>query len=146
MTSSIKRKISELKQRFLSCSSPEERYNLIIKLGNELPRLDEAFQIDENRVKGCQSTTYLYTIFQKSKIEILASSDALISQGLMALLISVYNQESPETILTAPPDFLKDLELEDSISPNRVNGLYSAHLKLKQDALKYLLQKQQNTS
>ena len=75
---------------------------------------------------------YLYTNSSEGKIVFQGSSDALISQGLAALLIRIYSGESPETILKCPPNFLEELGIPASLSPNRANGLYSLHLRMKQ--------------
>jgi cysteine desulfuration protein SufE len=82
---------------------------------------------------------YLYSTFQDGTVYFAAESDALISSGLAALLLAVYSGETPEAILKCPPNFLEELGISASISPNRANGLYSIHLRMKQDALKWLL-------
>ena len=91
-------------------------------------------------MKGCQSQTYLVSEFVmlEGGVKTLffrAESDALISAGLAALLIQVYAGESPDTILTCPPVFLQQLRLDKLLTPNRANGLYSMHVKMKQLAL-----------
>ncbi len=126
---------------FSSLKTAEERYHALIEMGSKLAPLPESFKTPENLVQGCQSTLYLHTTRKENQLFFQASCDALISAGLAALLISTYNGESPETILTHPPDFIKDLGIYASLSPSRSNGLVNIHLKMKQDALKYLLKK-----
>lgn len=82
---------------------------------------------------------YLHSFLRDGKVFFEGESDALISSGLAAILIRTYNGESPETILKCPPDFLEDLGISASLTPNRANGLYSIHLRMKQDALKWLM-------
>ena len=84
---------------------------------------------------------YLRSDFREGLIFFQVESDALISQGLGVLLTRIYSGETPETILKCPPDFLLDLDLMTSLTPNRANGLQALHLRMKQEALKFLLAK-----
>jgi cysteine desulfuration protein SufE len=140
MFSSCLLKQREVKTLFNACLSEEKKYEKIIELGRQLPLLDAAYQIPENIVKGCQSTMYLRSFMQEGKVFFQAQSDALISAGLAAILMLVYSGETPETILKCSPDYLEELGINASLTPNRANGLYSIHLRMKQDALKFLLQ------
>ena len=129
-----------LRSRFGSCQDAESRYALIIQLGREAPPLDEKFKITDNLVRGCQSQMFLHTYVEKEKIYFQAESDALISNGLGVLLTSVYSGETPETVLKSPPDYLQELGVSASLSPSRANGLASLYLRMKQEALKALVQ------
>lgn len=140
MYESCLQKQSEIKDIFNLCSSEELKYQKIIELGRQVPRLDAAYKIPENIVKGCQSTMYLRSFLDNGKIMFQADSDALISAGLAAILLKVYSGETPEAILKCAPDFLEDLGISASLTPSRANGLYSIHLRMKQDALKWLVQ------
>ena len=133
-------KQSEIKDLFSSCANDEAKYAQIIELGKKLPRLPLAHKIKENLVRGCQSTMYLHSYLNDGAVFFEAESDALVSAGLAALLVQVYNGESPEVILKCPPRYLEELGLSSSLTPNRANGLYSIHLRMKQDALKLLVQ------
>lgn len=124
---------------FSACVTEEEKYIKIIELGKSLPVLEAQYKIPENIVQGCQSTMYLRSYLQEGKVMFQADSDALISSGLAAILIQVYEGETPEAILKCPPDYLEQLGIGASLTPNRANGLYSIHLRMKQDALKFLL-------
>lgn len=135
MYESCRQKQSDVKAFFHGTT--EERYQQIIRLGRELPPLSPDKRTPENLVKGCQSATYLYSRLEDGKVYFEGTSDALISAGLAALLIKVYSGETPETILKCPPDFLEELGISASLTPNRASGLYSMHLRMKQDALKY---------
>lgn len=130
-----------VKDLFLSCQTEEAKYQKIIELGRQLPRLAEKDKIPTNIVKGCQSTMYLYSYLVEDKIIFEAESDALISAGLAAILLMVYSGETAETILKCPPTYLDELGIGASLTPSRANGLYSIHLRMKQDALKHLMQK-----
>lgn len=128
-----------VQQQFAACRTDEERYEKIISLGKQNPPLADAYKTPENVVAGCQSRMYLRSYTKEGKIFFEAESDALISSGLAVILIEVYSGESAETILKCPPDYLDSLGLSTSLSPSRANGLYSVHLKMKQEALKHLM-------
>ncbi len=109
--------------------------------GKKLAPFDPAWKTEENRVMGCQSVMYLYNRLEGSRVFFYAASDALISAGLAALLIDVYSGEPAETILLSPPQFLEDLGIPSVLTPGRANGLASLYLKMKQEALRHLVGK-----
>jgi cysteine desulfuration protein SufE len=133
-------KQEEVKKLFDRCTSEDLKYQKIIELGKALPPFPESEKIEANFVNGCQSIMYLHTKMDKGLLYFSANSDALISAGLAAILVRVYSGEMPEVILKCPPDYLESLGIGASLTPNRANGLYSIHLKMKQEALKFLLQ------
>lgn len=126
----------QVRALFSTCTTQELKYQKIMELGKLLPPLPSCDKIEENLVAGCQSRMYLKTTLKEGKVIFHGESDALISAGLAAILIMVYSDESPETILKCPPSYLKDLGIDASLSPGRANGLYSMHLRMKQEALK----------
>lgn len=132
------KKQDEIKTLFSSSTTGEARYQKIIEVGKKLPHVPSNQKIPGNIVKGCQSTVYLVTEVKDGALYFQAESDALISSGLAALLVLVYSGESAETILTCPPKFIEELGLTAALTPNRANGLYSIHLRMKQEALKAL--------
>lgn len=138
MSNTFQKKSEEIRQKFLSLPSAEARYSALIELGKALKPYPESLKTADRIVKGCQSTLYLAASLEEGKIFFSASSDALISAGLAALLLSVYNGESPETILTCPPTFLSEIGIMASLSLNRSNGLAHIHLRMKQLALQFL--------
>lgn len=136
-------KQKQIKSLLENCADQEARYQKIIELGKTLPAIDPAHQVPQNIVPGCQSIMYLHSTFEDGKVYFTIGSDALISAGLAALLVNVYNGETPETILKCPPDYLKELNIGASLTPGRANGLHNIHLRMKQDSLKFYLS--QNT-
>lgn len=136
---SCMQKQASLKKEFEQLLSKEGRYQKIIDLGKELPALSPENLTPENCVKGCQSLVYLHSYLVDGKMQFEAASEALISAGLAALLIKVYRGETPETVLKCPPLFLEELQIHASLTPGRSNGLSSIYLRMKQDALKYLV-------
>ncbi len=141
MSTTCIEKQKEIGQIFKSCSTEDEKYIKIIEMGKKLPKLEELYKSPENIVKGCQSIMYLRSFMKEGRMYFEADSSALISAGLASLLIYVYNGETPETVLTCPPTFLDDLGINASLTPSRASGLYSVHLRMKQDALKLLTSK-----
>ena len=139
MYDSCMAKQAAVKSIFENISSPEGRYEKIIEFGKNLPKLNEAFKIPEHLVSGCQSQTYLKAFAEDGLIYFEVGSDALISAGLAAILLNVYNGETAETILKCPPKFLDEIGISASLTPSRANGLYSIHLRMKQEALKLLI-------
>src|SRR4029077_20554700 len=96
----------------------------------------------DNLVKGCQSQMYLHSYWSEDKIIFESESDALISSGLASLLVQVYSGETPETILKCSPTYLDEIGISASLTPNRASGLYSMHLRMKQEALRMLVERE----
>ena len=131
----------KMKESFLACPSIEAKYQKIIELGRQQKPMTPSAKIPENLVAGCQSQMYLYAFWSGDKIIFETESDALISAGLAALLVNVYSEETPETILKCPSTYLDEIGVNASLTPNRASGLYSLHLRMKQEALKMLMAK-----
>lgn len=135
----LEEKIEQIRTLF---ASTDQKYEKIIELGRSTPPLDPQYKNPETLVSGCQSQVYLHSYLKDEKIYYEAESDALISAGLVRLLIDVYSEETPETILKHEPKYLEELGIYASLSPSRSNGLANIHLRMKQDALKLLLNRQ----
>jgi len=144
MTDSLHKKEMTLKAIFINCPNTESKYQKIIELGKDQIKLDEKHRIPENQVPGCQSIVYMHSYLKGGKVYFETESDALISSGLAKLLTEVYSGEEPETVLQEPPDYLEELGISTSLTPSRANGLYSIHLRMKQDALKLLVESKKN--
>lgn len=100
-----------------------------------MPSFPKNKKTEKNRVRECQSTTYIYSFLKNGKIFFKASSDTLITKGLCALLILAYENLPKNVIINNPPTFIKDLNLHNSLSPTRANGLSQIYLKMKEDAI-----------
>jgi len=138
MSESFQNKVLKIKNVFTSLSS-EERYRSLIEMGRKLSPYPTEWKTQDRIVRGCQSTLYLHAALENGTMTFTATADALISAGLAALLISVYSGETPETILKCPPDFLHELGIISSLSPNRSSGLAHIHLRMKQEAMRTLI-------
>lgn len=132
------KKQAQMKNLFAGCKTTEEKYQKIIELGKTLPRFEDDYKTKANIVQGCQSILYLSSRLENGKIFFKVDSEALISAGLAALLIGIYNGESPETVIKCPPLFIQELGLQDALSPSRSNGLASMYLRMKQDSLRLI--------
>ena len=119
-----------------------ERYEYLIELGKSLPIIDQQYKLDENIIKGCQSKVWLYSEMNNTKINFTADSDAILTKGLVALLLRVFSNQTPEDILMADTLFIDQIGLKEHLSPTRANGLVSM---LKQIKL-YAIAQQANTT
>ena len=102
-----------------------ERYEYIIDLGKSLPIIDAQYKLDENLIKGCQSKVWLYSELKDDTIKFTADSDAILTKGIVALLLRVYSGQKPADILHANTDFIDEIGLKEHLSPTRANGLVS---------------------
>jgi cysteine desulfuration protein SufE len=103
----------------------EDRYKKLIEIGKALPDLPDSKKLEDFKVKGCQSQVWMHARLENGKIVFEADSDALLVRGLVALLLKVYSNATPKEILETPPDFVKEIGLENKLSPSRANGLFS---------------------
>lgn len=115
--------VDDLVQQFLPLTDWEDRYAHIMALGRRLPEYPEAFRTSQFLVRGCQSQVWLHPTVENGRLHFDADSDALIVKGLVAMLMSVYNDRTPEEILAIPTDFVARLGLDRHLSQNRANGL-----------------------
>ena len=114
-----------------------EKYQYLIDLGKNLPKFDLKNKIDSNLIKGCQSKVWLSSSFKDNIVIFEADSDAIISKGIVAILLSVLNDRKPNEILNADLSFIDQIGLKEHLSPNRANGLSSMLKQIKFYALAY---------
>jgi len=128
----IKEIQEEIIEEFSMFDDWMERYEYIIELGKSLPMIDEENKLDENLIKGCQSRVWLYSELENDTIKFSADSDAILTKGIVALLLRVYSHQKPENILNANTDFIDEIGLKEHLSPTRANGLISMikHIKM----------------
>ena len=112
-----------------------ERYEYIIDLGKSLPLIDGIYKLDENLIKGCQSKVWLYSDLKDNTIEFTADSDAILTKGIVALLLRVYSNQTPEAILNTDTNFIDEIGLKEHLSPTRANGLVSMIKQIKMYAI-----------
>jgi cysteine desulfuration protein SufE len=112
-----------------------ERYEYIIDLGKSLPIIDAQYKLDENLINGCQSKVWLYSELENDTIKYTADSDAILTKGIVALLLRVYSGQKPTAILTAETGFIDKIGLKEHLSPTRANGLVSMVKQIKMYAI-----------
>ncbi len=114
-----------------------ERYEYIIEIGKSLPLIDTKNKTDQNLIKGCQSKVWLHADFDNDKVQYTADSDAILTKGIIALLLRVYSDQNPKDILDSDTLFIDEIGLKEHLSPTRANGLVSMIKQLKLYALAF---------
>lgn len=112
-----------------------QRYEYIIESGKSLPQIENEFKTDSNLIKGCQSKVWLHGQSEDGKLFFSADSDAILTRGIIALLLRVYSGQTPKDILDAEPFFIDQIGLKEHLSPTRANGLLSMVKQIKLSAL-----------
>lgn len=137
MNTSIKEREEEIIEEFSLFDSWEEKYEYIIDLGKKLPPLAAVHKTDDNKVRGCQSTVWLAASYRNGRIYFEADSDAVIVKGLISMLIRVLSGRTPDEILEAPLDFIKEIGMTTHLAQTRSNGLLSMVKQMKNYALAF---------
>ncbi len=133
----IKEREEEITDEFSLFDSWEEKYEYIIDLGKRLEPLEEKYKVEENIIKGCQSTVWLTSHYKNGKVFYKADSDAIIVKGLISMLIKVLSGHKPDEILNAKLDFIRDIGMMTHLAQTRSNGLLSMVKQIKHYALAY---------
>ncbi|WP_298756028.1 SufE family protein [uncultured Psychroserpens sp.] len=118
----------------------EERYQYMIDLGKTLPLIDEQYKTDDHIIKGCQSKVWVHAEMTNDKVEFTADSDAIITKGIIAILIRVFSNQHPKDIIESNTDFIDKIGLKEHLSPTRANGLVSMIKQIKMYAVAYQTQ------
>jgi cysteine desulfuration protein SufE len=126
---------TEIIDEFSMFDDWDERFQYVIDLGKNLPLIDEKFKTDENTIKGCQSKVWLQAELNNDKIVYTADSDAIITKGIIAILIRAFSNQKPSDILEANTNFIDEIGLKEHLSPTRANGLVSMIKQIKMYAL-----------
>ena len=128
---------SNIVQEFSAFDDWMDKYNYLIELGKNVPAIDEQYKVPNNLISGCQSRVWLHAAFRDGKIYFTADSDAVITRGLVSLLIRVLDGRTPDEILEASMDFIDAIGLKEHLSPTRSNGLTSMVKQMKLYALAF---------
>ena len=134
---SIKQIQEDITAEFNSFDNWVEKYEYLIDLGKELPEMEEKYKVDENLIRGCQSKVWLFAKKNDDKIIYTADSDAIMTKGIIALLIRVFSKQNSTDIINADLYFVKSIGLQDQLSQTRSNGLLSMIKQMKIYALAY---------
>lgn len=131
----------ELIEEFSMFDDWMERYEYMIELGKSLPLIDPELKSDDKLIKGCQSRVWLNAAMNdENKVVFTADSDAIITKGIIAILIRAFSNQSPEDIINANTEFIDQIGLKEHLSPTRANGLVSMIKQLKLYAVAYQTQ------
>lgn len=117
-----------------------DKYEYLIELGKSVPKISEENKKEENIIKGCQSKVWLHAEKEDGLIKFYADSDAIITKGIIALLLRVFSNQHPSDILAADTSFIDEIGLKEHLSPTRANGLLSMVKQLKMYAVAYQTQ------
>tara|TARA_R110002012_G_scaffold263456_2_gene446431 strand:+ start:83110 stop:83529 length:420 start_codon:yes stop_codon:yes gene_type:complete len=117
-----------------------QRYEYMIELGKALPLIDEKYKIDDNVIKGCQSKVWVHAELEDDKLVFTADSDAIITKGIIAILVRAFSNQKPQDIIDADTQFIDEIGLKEHLSPTRANGLVSMIKQIKLYAVAYQTQ------
>lgn len=131
---------NEIIDEFSMFDDWEERYQYMIDLGKELPLINEQYKTNDNIIKGCQSKVWVHAEMKDDKLNFTADSDAIITKGIIAILIRAFSNQHPKDIIDADNSFIDKIGLKEHLSPTRANGLVSMVKQLKMYAIAYQTQ------
>jgi len=110
---------------FSSLDDWMDRYSLLIEMGKDCPKIDDRYRDDDHLIRGCQSRVWLNAEYKDGLVYYTADSDAVITKGIINMLITVFSGQTPDDILAADMDFIDKIGLKEHLSPTRSNGLVS---------------------
>ncbi|GEP49970.1 Fe-S metabolism protein SufE [Flavobacterium noncentrifugens] len=128
---------AEIVDEFSMFDDWDERFQYVIDLGKSLPLIDEKYKTEENTIKGCQSKVWLHAEENGDKIVFTADSDAIITKGIIAILIRAFSNQKASDILEAEMQFIDEIGLKEHLSPTRANGLVSMIKQIKMYAFAF---------
>mgnify|MGYP000260851413 CR=1 FL=1 len=131
---------NEIIEEFAMFDDWMDRYEYMIDLGKSLPIINDQYKTENNLIKGCQSKVWVHAELKDDSIIFTADSDAIITKGIIAILIRVFSNQHPKAIIEANTDFIDAIGLKEHLSPTRANGLVSMIKQLKMYALAYQTQ------
>jgi cysteine desulfuration protein SufE len=137
--------IKEIVDEFSMFDDWMQRYEYMISLGKSLPLIEEKYKTDDHLIKGCQSKVWVHAQMDADLLKFTADSDAIITKGIIAILLRVFSNQKPKDILEADMDFIDQIGLKEHLSPTRANGLVSMIKQLKLYALAFETKRKQNT-
>jgi cysteine desulfuration protein SufE len=137
---SIRQKQDEIVSEFALFDNWMQKYEYMIELGKSLPLISENNKTDDNIIKGCQSKVWLHAELIKEKINFTADSDAIITKGIIAILLRVFSGHHPTEIIESDTEFIDKIGLKEHLSPTRANGLVSMIKQLKMYAIAFKTQ------
>lgn len=135
---------NEIVEEFMVFDDWMDKYNYLIELANDLPIIDPKLKTNDYVIRGCQSKVWLNAEYLNGKIVFTADSNAIITKGIISLLIRVLSNRSPQEIMKANLDFIEKIGLRENLSPTRANGLLAMIKQMKLYAIAYNAREQKN--
>ena len=126
---------NQIVEEFESFDDWMDKYNYLIEMGKSLPLIDDKYKINNNLISGCQSKVWLHASFENGNVIFTADSDAIITKGIINLLIRIFSNQPPDGIINAELNFIDEIGLQEHLSPTRSNGLLSMIKQMKLYAL-----------
>ncbi|MEK9613500.1 MAG: SufE family protein [Flavobacteriaceae bacterium] len=136
----IEKEQQEIIEEFSLFEDWMQRYEYMIELGKSLPLIEDQYKTDDNIIKGCQSKVWVHAELKKDRLFFTADSDAIITKGIIAILIRVFSNQHPKDILQSDTEFIDTLGLKEHLSPTRANGLVSMIKQIKMYAVAFQTQ------
>lgn len=136
----IKELQQELIEEFEFLEDWEQKYEYLIDLGKGLEPMDAAQKTEDNLIKGCQSRVWIDAKLEEEKVHLFADSDGILPKGIVAMLLSIYNNHSPQEIIDSDFEFISQIGLQEFLSPSRANGLMAMTKQIKLYALAFQTQ------
>ena len=133
----IKQREQAIVEEFAFFDDWMQKYEYLIELGEALPLIEDVFKTDEYTIKGCQAQVWLRSELEDGLVHFKADSDAMITKGLVALLVRVLNEQPPEAVASADLDFLNQIGMKEHLSPTRKNGLDAMIKQIRLQAIAY---------
>ncbi|MDR2084641.1 MAG: SufE family protein [Bacteroidales bacterium] len=121
----VQERAQQLVENFAYFDDWTDKYNYIIEMGKQLPVIDDKYKTPEYTISGCQSQVWLHADYKDGKVFFTADSDAIITKGIISLLINVLSDATPDEIINADLSFIDEIGLKEYLSPTRSNGLLS---------------------
>ena len=131
---------NEIVDEFSMFDDWEDRYQYMIDLGKTLPLIEDKYKTDDNIIKGCQSKVWVHAEMQDDNLVFTADSDAILTKGIIAILLRVFSNQHPKDIIDAKTEFIDEIGLKEHLSPTRANGLVSMIKQIKMYAIAYQTQ------
>ena len=144
METTIKDIQEEIVNEFVVFDDWMDRYNYLIEIARDLPVIDSKMKTNDYLIRGCQSKVWLNAEFNEGKVHFTADSDAIITKGIISLLIRVLSDRTPQEIMNADLEFIDEIGLRQNLSPTRANGLLSMIKQMKLYAIAYNAKEQKN--
>jgi cysteine desulfuration protein SufE len=138
----IAQKEARIVEEFAIFDDWMDKYNYLIDLGKTLPIIDEQYKTDQFLISGCQSKVWLFAFMKEGKVIFTADSDAIITKGIVNLLIRVLSEETPDEVIHAKLDFINHIGLKEHLSPTRSNGLNAMIKQMKMYATVFKMKEQ----